>query len=79
MRGSGITNGPGNKIGARKSIYHWPRPLIQASKQVGDAHNYEKASGGEDIYVIFPSRLLLKRECRHGCIPIIVFNQDTRR
>ena len=68
MEGTGITSDPRNEIGQRQSLYHWPCPLIQASKQIGHAHNDKNSSGGENVYVVFPIGLLLKCEYWHAVL-----------
>ncbi len=61
-----ITSGPGNETGERQSLHQWPCPMIQASKQIADAHNDKNSSGGENVYVVFPIGLLLKCEYWHN-------------
>ena len=61
-----ITSGPRDETGERRSLYQWPGPLIQASNQIGHAHNDKNSSGGENVYVVFPTGLLLKWEYWHN-------------
>ena len=66
MEGGGTISDPRDEIGQRQPPYHWPCPLIQASKQIGYAHNDKNSSGGENVYIVFPIGLLLKCEYWHN-------------